>query len=98
MMKEIASLAPIQPGPIQPSAPKAVDNNDFSKLMGEVVNQVEQSQVKADQAVQDLNTGKAENLHEVMISLEEADISMRFMVQVRNKAVEAYQEVMRMQV
>lgn len=98
MMRDITGLAPIQPGPIQSSASNATKGNDFSKFMTEVVDQVEQSQFKADQAIQDLNTGKAENLHEVMISVEEADISMRLMVQVRNKAVEAYQEIMRMQV
>lgn len=53
---------------------------------------------KADQAVLNANTGGNVNLHEMMIAMEKADISLRFLVQVRNKAIDAYQEIMRMQV
>jgi flagellar hook-basal body complex protein FliE len=52
----------------------------------------------ADQAVLQANTGENVNLHELMISMEKADISLRLMVQVRNKAIDAYQEIMRMQI
>jgi flagellar hook-basal body complex protein FliE len=52
----------------------------------------------ADQAVLKANTGESVNLHELMIAMEKADISLRLMVQVRNKAIDAYHEIMRMQV
>ena len=42
--------------------------------------------------------GKTENLHDAMISMEKAETALKLMVQVRNKAIEAYHEVMRMQV
>ncbi len=45
-----------------------------------------------------LQSGESKNIHEVMISMEKADISMRLTVQMRNKVLEAYQEIMRMQV
>jgi flagellar hook-basal body complex protein FliE len=97
-MKPIDSLTPVLSGPIQPSPQTPVGNGQFSELLTQMVAQVEQSQLQADQSVAELNGGQAKNLHEVMIAMEEADISMRLMVQVRNKVVEAYQEIMRMQI
>lgn len=52
----------------------------------------------ADQQVQRLALGETDNLHHVMISLEEAKLSFQLMVQVRNKLLEAYQDILRMQV
>jgi len=45
-----------------------------------------------------LIAGESKNLHETMIAMEKADISFRLMMGVRNKIIEAYQEIMRMQV
>jgi len=55
-------------------------------------------QMQSDQAIQQLSTGENRNLHETMIAVEKASISFQFMSQIRNKALEAYQEVMRMPV
>ena len=55
-------------------------------------------QTQSDKSIQGLASGENKNLHEVMISMEKASISFQFMSSVRNKALEAYQEVMRMQV
>ena len=70
----------------------------FADTLQSMVSKVNENQVTADTAVEKLQTGESHNLHEVMISLEKADISLRMMVQVRNKVIEAYQEIMRMQV
>jgi flagellar hook-basal body complex protein FliE len=51
-----------------------------------------------DRQVQDLALGKAANLHDVMIALEETRLSFQLMVQIRNRALEAYQDILRMQV
>lgn len=59
---------------------------------------VNSSLVGADHEVQKLAVGEAGNLHEVMIHLEEARLSFQLLAQVRNRMLEAYQEVMRMQV
>jgi len=74
------------------------DNTGFSDMLADAVSQTNEAQLDADKAAVALQTGKAENLHEVMLSMEEADISMRLLVQMRNKALDAYQEIMRMQV
>ncbi len=54
--------------------------------------------LKAEQGVQQLATGTAENLHDVMLQLEQARLAMQVAAQVRSRVVEAYQDVMRMQV
>lgn len=54
--------------------------------------------VTAEQGIQKLATGTAENLHEVMLQLEQARLAMQVAAQVRSRVLEAYQDVMRMQV
>ncbi len=76
----------------------SANNTGFADMLVDAVSQTNKAQLDADKAAVALQTGKAENLHEVMLSMEEADISMRLLVQMRNKALDAYQEVMRMQV
>lgn len=68
------------------------------KFFSELVSKVNDIQVQSDKSIQGLASGENKNLHEVMIAVEKASISFQFMSHVRNKALEAYQEVMRMQV
>ncbi|HFQ90941.1 MAG TPA: flagellar hook-basal body complex protein FliE [Desulfobulbus sp.] len=97
-MQPLQGLAPV--GLAKPDAGSAADKveQSFAKIMTDMVSQVNDQQQAADRAVQEVHAGGAKNLHEAMIALEEADISLRFLVQVRNKAMDAYQEIMRMQV
>ncbi len=53
---------------------------------------------RVDADLQRLALGDAQNLHQVMINLEEAKLSFQLLVQVRNHALEAYQEIMKMQI
>ncbi len=78
--------------------PVAVAKSDFSKVINSTINQAVDAEAKSDQSIQALQSGKAKNLHEVMISVEKADISLKMLVQFRNKALQAYEEVMRMQI
>lgn len=68
------------------------------KFFSELVSKVNDIQVQSDKSIQGLASGENKNLHEVMIEVEKASISFQFMAQVRNKALEAYQQVMQMQV
>lgn len=70
----------------------------FGKFLGEMIDKVNSAQLNSDKAVQQLSTGETKSLHETMIAMEKASISFQFLTQVRNKAVEAYQEIMRMPV
>jgi len=71
---------------------------DASKFLGELVNKVNDLQLNADREIQELSTGESKGLHEVMLAVEKSGIAFQFLTQVRNKALEAYQEIMRMQV
>lgn len=70
----------------------------FSELLSSTLNRVNDQQIQSDKAIEQFHSGKAENMHEVMIAVEQADISLRMLVQMRNKAQAAYEEIMRMQV
>ncbi len=72
--------------------------SSFGDILQSMVAGADAQQQNADQAMQQLHSGGEKNLHEAMLSMEKADISLRYMIQVRNKAIEAYQEIMRMQV
>jgi len=60
--------------------------------------QVNALQAEADSAIWRLASGQADNLHEVMIAVERASIALELTIAIRNRLVEAYQEIMRMQV
>ena len=60
--------------------------------------EVDHAQNQADAAVQDLAAGKTDSLHEVMLAMGKAELSFKFLMQTRNKLVEAYNEIIRMQV
>ncbi|MGC8744158.1 MAG: flagellar hook-basal body complex protein FliE [Verrucomicrobiia bacterium] len=70
----------------------------FDNLLTNFVNQVNEKQNVADETVKGLLSGEGVSLHQAVIAMEEANISFSLMVEVRNKLVEAYQELMRMQI
>ncbi len=70
----------------------------FADTLKAAVQNVNEAQKTADVKMQELATGKNHNIPEVMIAAEKADISMKLMVQVRNKIIDAYHEIMKMQV
>lgn len=70
----------------------------FNELLKVAVNKVNDAQVQSDIATDKLVRGENIELHDVMITAQKASISLQLAMEVRNKAVEAYQEMMRMQV
>jgi len=84
--------------PMESGAPAKSPVEGFADALKTAVEKVNENQVAADSAVEKLQTGESKDLHGVMISMEKADISMRLLLQVRNKVIDAYQEIMRMQV
>ena len=85
-----------QPALFQPVQDTPSQDNAFSDLLTNVVRDAHQSQIKADSAVQGLVTGQNSDVHQVMLAMEQARLSMMLVVEVRNKMVEAYQELSRM--
>ena len=69
----------------------------FGNLVSHLVGEVNQKQNAASSAVSGLLSGNNVSLHQAMIAMEEASVSFQLMVEVRNKLLESYQELMRMQ-
>jgi len=84
---------PQAPALANPLAPANVGGQPFKNILLEALNQVNTMQSQANEAVQQLVTGGDVNPAEVLTSLQKADISFRMMLQIRNKLVQAYQEV-----
>jgi len=89
------SLSPAKPAD---SSPVSLSKTGFGDILKSTVEQVNASQITGDRAIEKLQSGEAKHLHEVMIAVEEADVSLRMLVQMRNKALTAYEEIMRMQI
>lgn len=70
----------------------------FEKALGTLVSEVSSRQAAAGEAVAGMLSGGNVSLHQAMIAMEEASVSFQLMVEVRNKLLESYQELMRMQV
>lgn len=79
-------------------APSAGKGETFSDVLRHSVEQVNQDQVQANQAIHELVAGRSKNIHETMLAVERADTSLKLMMQVRNKVLDAYREIMKMQV
>lgn len=89
----LGSLAPVGPRPRPGEAgPK------FAASLGDLVAQVDRVQHEAAAAVEGLAEGKGAGLHEVMLAVNKAELSFTFLMEARNKLVEAYHEVMKMSV
>ena len=70
----------------------------FADMIRDAVQSVDDMQKVSETGVENILAGKAENIHEVMISMQKAQLSFQLMVEMRNKAVETYQELSRMQI
>ncbi len=85
--------------PLQSSAQVSSGSGaNFENMLGGFVNEVAQKQAAAGTAVSGLLSGQNVPLHQAMISMEEANVSFQMMVEVRNRLMDGYQELMRMQV
>lgn len=76
----------------------SVDDKGFLDLLKNGINEVNSAVKSSEKASMDLVSGKSSNMHEVMLAASQAELGFNLLVQLRNKAIEAYQEVMRMQV
>ena len=74
------------------------DSKSFAKTLEQFVNDVNSLQNRADESIEKLATGEISDVHQVMKAVEEANIAMEFMLEIRNKIIDAYQEIMRMPV
>ena len=80
------------------SANKEVEGESFSAMLNKSIAEVNESQVQGYNAMENIATGKVENLQEAVQKIEEAELSLKLALEVKNKALSAYKEIMRMQV
>jgi flagellar hook-basal body complex protein FliE len=98
MLSELRSAAAVAHGK-SPTAPDAAGGADFSLALKSAIDQVNAAQQQAQQMAQGFAAGQENvNLQDVMVNLQKASLSFQQMVQVRNKLVTAYQDVMNMPV
>lgn len=83
---------------LEKSLEEKKDGKSFMDLLTESVKEVNTDQKVADKLTSDISSGKSQNIHEAMLAMTKAELGFNLMVQVRNRALEAYQEVSRMQV
>ncbi len=76
---------------------KTPDGESFSDVFGRYLEQVDTAQKNLDSAIAAVERGETDNLHQVMIAQNQAQLSLKLAAEVRNKVVEAYKEVMRTQ-
>ncbi len=98
-MPSISGINPISP----PSSigtldkPAAVAEKEFSSFFSDAIGQVEGYRMQAENSANRFMAGEPEELHQVILAGQRAEIAFETFLQVRNKVVQAYQEVMRMQ-
>lgn len=98
-LQQIRFPAPVEPLSSTPLAPPAAKPAEasFGNLFAQAVDRVEQAQMDSRGKVDRLLRGEEQELHEVVLASQRAEISFEYFLQVRNKVVQAYQEIMRMQ-
>lgn len=83
-------------GALNQNAGAKATGNGFQDTLNSIISQVDTQLQEADRMTQEFALGKTDSLHEVMIATEKSGISLSFLLQIRTKLLEAYQEIMRM--
>lgn len=99
MLAELRSTSGVAQGKAVQGGQAAEGGVDFAQVLKSAIDQVGQAQEQAQQMTQNFASGQENvNLQDVMINLQKANISFQQMVQVRNKLVSAYHDIMNMSV
>lgn len=99
MIDKINLLMPVSTDIVgEKSTVKNADGQGFAEVFQNALHEVNKLQVDADIAAQKMASGQVEDIAPVVIAAEKASIALQLTVQVRNKVIDAYNEVMRMQV
>ncbi len=99
VIKALPPIAPLSPLPPTAKVPaNQTESQSFATQLSDALAQVNELQVKADELAKQLALGEIQDVHQVTVAMAQAQLSLQLAVQVRNKMVEAYQEIARMQV
>jgi flagellar hook-basal body complex protein FliE len=99
-VESLGALAPLTTLPRQATAAgeSARPTSGFGHVLQGVLDNNVRANAEANQAIQAVATGQAQDLHTVSLAVAQADLSFRLILEMRNRLAEAYQEVSRMQV
>jgi len=92
----LSQVLPVLPG--ENGNQQGAGSGSFSDILNNAIGKLNDTQIRADNLAMEFLTGEVQDLHQVTIAMQEAKLSMQLAVEVRNKVVEAYQEISRMQV
>ncbi len=95
MIKNIETLSPISLQNDMANKQSKTGKSDFFQILQESLNEVNTNQVKGDRALSDIATGQIKDLHSAAIAISKAEVSMKMMLEVRNKALNAYKEILK---
>lgn len=70
----------------------------FAEMVKGLITETDQQQLQSQDSVRQLITGETDSIHDVVLTTSRADLAFRLMMEIRNRLIESYQEVMRMQV
>jgi flagellar hook-basal body complex protein FliE len=96
-ISSIAPVAPVTGAPSTSATAKAGGSGNFSSFLEGAIQSVEKPSAQADQAVQSFLSGENDDIHTVALATQRASLAFDLGMQMRNKVVSAYQEVMKMQ-
>jgi flagellar hook-basal body complex protein FliE len=96
-VETIRSIQGMSPEAAVTGVERAGASGGFAETLGDALQKVDELQVSADVQAEHVAMGGG-NLHEMSLALEKADVAMRLAMKVRNKMVDAYQEIMRMSI
>ncbi|MFQ3609905.1 MAG: flagellar hook-basal body complex protein FliE [Fimbriimonadales bacterium] len=94
----IKELEPPELKPLEPSEESDAPRADFGKMLGEVLGQVVEAQSNASELAQRFANGEPVDEHTLVLAMERSSLAFQMTLQVRNKVLEAYQEIMRLQI
>lgn len=96
MIDKIGVSQLVQNQAVSSNKKELVNGDSFASFLNDALNQVNQDQLTSEAFNKALATGEVQDIHQVMIASQQSLLSLQLTVQVRNKVVEAYQEIMRM--
>ena len=93
----LGNVRPLEWKPLELPAAAPAGGVNFGTLLAQAVQGLNQAQTEAGAEVQGFMQGQGPNVHNLMLNIEKANLSLEFAVQVRNKAMDAYNEIMHLQ-
>lgn len=90
--------SPVPPGLLPPENSKAAGDLPFADLVSSLIQDTSSQQSAVGESVQKLVTGESDSIHDVVLTASKADLAFRLVMEVRNRLISSYEEIMRMQI